>query len=497
MTELGAVLILLIILNLINIVVSLRLGKRGSSNEINEIRTLIAAQAGNLKDTEKSLKEEFVVNRKEQGETASSLRSEIGTQLNQFTKTFSEQLTLLTKTNEQKLEAIRSTFEEKLNAFQGSIDNNSKENRTELKENLDGFKKELNQALRDYKERMREQFSDFERNQQTQHVSNSEKIADLKQSMEQSVKSMQDGNEKKLEEMRKTVDEKLNETLEKRLGESFKQVSDRLEAVHKGLGEMQNLAVSVGDLKKVMTNVKTRGVLGEYQLQNIIEDLLTNEQYEKNVKTKSGSGAVVEFAIKMPHGSKHEKTVWLPIDSKFPKEDYEALVDAYEKGDLEKIEEHRKAFINGIRKNAKDIKEKYIDPPNTTEYGIMFLPFESLFGEVLRVPGLFDQLYKEYKITITGPTTLSALLNSLQMGFRTLAIEKRSSEVWDLLGAVKTEFGQFGTILEKTRKKLEEASNVIESAEVRTRVISRKLRDVQELPGGQSQNLLDLNTPAD
>ncbi len=296
--------------------------------------------------------------------------------------------------------------------------------------------------------------------------------------------------------MRKTVDEKLNETLEKRLGESFKQVSDRLEAVHKGLGEMQTLAVSVGDLKKVMSNVKSRGVLGEYQLQNIIEDLLTNEQYEKNVKTKSGSGAVVEFAIKMPHGNNLEKTLWLPIDSKFPKEDYEALVDAYEKGDAEKIDEYRKAFINGIKKNAKDIKEKYIDPPNTTEYGIMFLPYESLFGEVLRVPGLFEQLQKDYKITITGPTTLSALLNSLQMGFRTLAIEKRSSEVWDLLGAVKTEFGQFGDVLAKTKKKLIEATNVIDTSEVRTRAIERRLRNVQELPAGESKIILDTNEDA-
>jgi DNA recombination protein RmuC len=254
---------------------------------------------------------------------------------------------------------------------------------------------------------------------------------------------------------------------------------------------MQTLAVSVGDLKKVMSNVKSRGVLGEYQLQNIIEDLLTNEQYEKNVKTKMGSGAVVEFAIKMPHGNNLEKTLWLPIDSKFPKEDYESLVDAYEKGDTDKIEEYRKAFINGIKKSAKDIKEKYIDPPNTTEYGIMFLPYESLFGEVLRVPGLFEQLQKDYKITITGPTTLSALLNSLQMGFRTLAIEKRSSEVWDLLGAVKTEFGQFGDVLAKTKKKLIEATNVIDTSEVRTRAIERKLRNVQELPQPASKLIMD------
>ena len=487
------ILLVLAILLIANIILTLKAGKKESGNELTEIKSSIGILASNLKDTEKNLKDEFVTNRKESAETATGLRTEIGNQLNKFTQTFSDQLGNLTKSNEDKLEAIRKTFEEKLIDFQKSIDTNGKESRTELKENLEAFKKELNDALKDYKERLREQFSDFERSQKTQNVANSEKINELKTSLEKSVKTMQEGNERKLEEMRKTVDEKLNETLEKRLGESFKQVSDRLEAVHKGLGEMQTLATSVGDLKKVMSNVKSRGVLGEYQLQNIIEDLLTNEQYEKNVKTKVGSGAVVEFAIKMPHGDNFEKVLWLPVDSKFPKEDYEALVDAYDKGDTDKIEEHRKAFINGIKRNAKDIKEKYIDPPNTTEYGIMFLPYESLFGEVLRVPGLFEQLQKDYKITITGPTTLSALLNSLQMGFRTLAIEKRSGEVWDLLGAVKTEFGQFGDVLAKTKKKLIEATNVIDTSEVRTRAIERKLRHVQELPQEKAEGLLEEN----
>ncbi len=483
--------LLIAILLIVNITLTLKAVKKEASTELTEIKNSVTSLTSNLKDTEKNLKDEFVTNRKESSETATGLRTEIGNQLNKFTQTFSEQLGNLTKSNEEKLEAIRKTFEEKLIDFQKSIDSNSKESRNELKENLDAFKKELNDALKDYKERLREQFTEFERSQKTQNVANSEKISELKLSLEKSVKTMQEGNEKKLEEMRKTVDEKLNETLEKRLGESFKQVSDRLEAVHKGLGEMQTLAVSVGDLKKVMSNVKSRGVLGEYQLQNIIEDLLTNEQYEKNVKTKVGSGAVVEFAIKMPHGNNLEKTLWLPIDSKFPKEDYEALVDAYDKADLVKIEEYTKAFIRGIKKNAQDIKEKYIDPPNTTEYGIMFLPYESLFGEVLRVPGLFELLQKEYKITITGPTTLSALLNSLQMGFRTLAIEKRSSEVWDLLGAVKTEFGAFGDVLAKTKKKLIEATNVIDTSEVRTRAIERKLRHVQELPAAETKLILD------
>jgi DNA recombination protein RmuC len=483
----------LTILLIVNVILTLKAGKKESGNELSEIKSSIGTLTSNLKDTEKNLKDEFVTNRKESSETATGLRTEIGNQLNKFTQTFSDQLGNLTKSNEEKLEAIRKTFEEKLVDFQKSIDTNSKESRNELKDNLEAFKKELNDALKDYKERLREQFTEFERSQKTQNVANSEKISELKLSLEKSVKAMQEGNEKKLEEMRKTVDEKLNETLEKRLSESFKQVSDRLEAVHKGLGEMQTLALSVGDLKKVMSNVKSRGVLGEYQLQNIIEDLLTNEQYDKNVKTKVGSGAVVEFAIKMPHGNNMEKTLWLPIDSKFPKEDYEALVDAYDKADLVKIEEYTKAFIRGIKKNAQDIKEKYIDPPNTTEYGIMFLPYESLFGEVLRVPGLFEQLQRDYKITITGPTTLSALLNSLQMGFRTLAIEKRTSEVWDLLGAVKTEFGNFGGIIEKTKQKLISATKELDNTGARTRAIERKLRNVQDLPQEKINSILDIN----
>jgi len=482
--------ILLVALIIVNIFLTIKAIKKDSNNNLLEIKAAISLFTSNLNDTEISLKSEFAVNRKESYETSAGLRNEIVYQLDKFIQTFSNQLSNLTKSNEDKLEAIRKTIEDKLLAFQSSIDNSSKQSRTELKDNLESFKKELNEALKDYKERLREQFTEFERSQKTQSVVNGEKMSDLKSSLEKSVRTMQEGNEKKLEEMRKTVDEKLNETLEKRLGESFKQVSDRLEKVHQGLGEMQNLATSVGDLKKVMSNVKSRGVLGEYQLQNLIEDLLTNEQYEKNVKTKVGSGAVVEFAIKMPHGNNLEKILWLPVDSKFPKEDYESLVDAYDKGDLGKIEEFRKAFIKGIKKNAQDIREKYIDPPNTTEYGIMFLPYESLFGEVLRTPGLFEQIQKDYKITITGPTTLSALLNSLQMGFRTLAIEKRSSEVWDLLAAVKTEFNQFGAILAKTKKKLIEATDVIHSSEIRTRAIERKLRDVQELPQEKTNLIL-------
>lgn len=484
-------LVLIMILLVIILFTGLKNANTSSSKDFFEIKSQLNTIAANIKDSEKALKDEFVTNRQESANNSKDLRIEVVQQLDSFTKTFSDQLTTLTQSNEGKLEAIRQIFDKKLKEFQYNIETNSKESQEALKSQLEYFKKELNDALQDYKNRLGDQFGEFEKNQKIQSDANAEKIAELRTSLENSVKTMQEGNEKKLEEMRKTVDEKLNETLEKRLGESFKQVSDRLEAVHKGLGEMQTLATNVGDLKKVMSNVKSRGVLGEYQLQNIIEDLLTNEQYEKNVKTKSGSGALVEFAIKMPHGNNLEKTLWLPIDSKFPKEDYESLVDAYELGDSAKIEEYRKSFIAGIKKNARDIKEKYIDPPNTTEYGIMFLPYESLFGEVLRVPGLFEQLQRDYKITITGPTTLSALLNSLQMGFRTLAIEKRSSEVWDLLGVVKTEFGKFGGIIEKTRDKLIAATKELDNTGVRTRNIERKLRNVQELTRGEATKFLE------
>jgi DNA recombination protein RmuC len=480
MTFIPLLLVVIILLLLLNIFLTNKNKAVSQDQAGTQIQQSLTALAAGIRDSERQLKDEFVVNRNEQLQVLSNSRIEMNAQLVQ-----------LSKSNEEKFESVRKTLEEKLLASQLQIDHHHKSGREELRENLEVFKKDLQGALQDYKERLREQFAEFDRLQKIQHTAHAEKLTEVRSTLELSVNRMQEGNEKKLEEMRKTVDEKLNETLEKRLGESFKLVSDRLEAVHKGLGEMQTLALSVGDLKKVMTNVKSRGVLGEYQLQNIIEDLLTNEQYEKNVKTKVGSGALVEFAIKMPHGDNLQKTLWLPVDSKFPKEDYELLVDAYEHGDIAKIEEHRKAFIRGIRKNAQDIRDKYIDPPNTTEYGIMFLPYESLFGEVLRTPGLFEQLQKEFKITITGPTTLSALLNSLQMGFRTLAIEKRSGEVWDLLGAVKTEFNKFGDIVEKTKQKLISATKELDSTGVRTRAIVRKLRDVQELPQEKSNLILD------
>ena len=363
--------------------------------------------------------------------------------------------------------------------------------RTELAASLRSFGEQVNKSVEDFNGIQKDNFFALLHKQSEQNNSTSVRLDQMREVIERKIGELQSGNERKLDEMRATVDEKLQKTLETRLGESFKLVSERLEAVHKGLGDMQQLATGVGDLKRVLSNVKTRGVLGEYQLENILEQLLTPEQYAKNVKTKEGSAALVEFALKLPGKAEPGKVVWLPVDSKFPKEDFEFLSDAYDHGQPELIEEHRRNFVKGIKKCAADIAGKYIDPPHTTDFAILFLPFESLYAEVLRTPGLFELIQREYKIIVTGPATLSALLNSLQMGFRTLAIERRSSEVWELLGAVKTEFGNFGAILEKTQKKIQEAGNVIEQAGVRSRVIERKLRTVQELPKEQADHLLD------
>jgi DNA recombination protein RmuC len=317
---------------------------------------------------------------------------------------------------------------------------------------------------------------------------NEQKLDNIRKAVEDNLRSMQADNNQKLELIRSTVDEKLHETLERRLGDSFRIVSERLELVHKGLGEMRELASGVGDLKKVLTNVKNRGTLGEVQLGNILDQMLTPEQYARNVMTKEGSREAVEYAIRLP--GRDDRTIWLPIDAKFPLEDYHRLVDAQERCDPAAIEEAARALEARIKGEAKDIRDKYIDVPATTDFGILFLPFEGLFAEVLRRPGLYELLQKEYKVIITGPTTISAFLNSLQMGFRTLAIEKRAGEVWGLLAAVKGEFGKFGEILERTQKKLQEASNTIEDAARKSRTIERKLRDVQALPAKDAERLI-------
>ncbi|MDG2152761.1 MAG: DNA recombination protein RmuC [Crocinitomicaceae bacterium] len=374
------------------------------------------------------------------------------------------ELTSTLKDNREEMakgiDNLTSKLEEKLIAISETIKLNAKEDR-----------EQLSNSLKDFNELHKQKFDDMA----------------LKQD------KLVETTGQRLEKMRETVDEKLSKTLEERLGQSFKIVSERLEAVQKGLGEMQSLASGVGDLKKVLTNVKTRGVLGEIQLGNILEEIMAPEQYEQNVKTKSGSDAHVEFAIKLPGKDVSGKSVYLPIDAKFPQEDFIRLQAAYDQGDPVAVDKANKALMRSIKNFAKDIRGKYIDPPNTTDFGIMFLPIEGLFAEVARQPEMITMLQREYKIIVTGPTTLAAMLNSLQMGFKTLAIQKRSSEVWKILGAVKTEFGKFGGVLEKAQKKITEANNELDQlVGTRTRMMFSKLKGVEELPSpDDDDNLLD------
>lgn len=445
------------ILSLIVIVLlAVMLVRSGSDKKAGHLEQELQALQKNNERLENSIRDEIRSNREESSLNAQKGREEQAASLQQLNESllnrihqnaelqndqmegFSKQLGNLTYTYEQRLETVRQTINEQLEAFSRQLNN-------------------LTQ-------------------------SNEQKIETVRQTLEERLKFLQEDNSKKLELMRATVDEKLHATLEKRLGESFQQVSERLEQVHKGLGEMQMLAAGVGDLKKVMSNVKTRGIWGEIQLGNILEMILTPDQYALNVATKPGSNERVEFAIRLPGRGEFGEEVWLPVDAKFPVEDFQRFVDACEAGDNAAAAEAGKHMENRIKAQAKDIREKYMDPPHTTDFAILFLPTESLYAEVVRRPGLLEGLQRDYRVNITGPSTMAAFLNSLSLGFKTLAIEKRSSEVWMLLGQVKNEFGQFGEVLDKTRKKLQEASNQIDRASVRTRAIERKLRNVQEMP---------------
>ncbi len=381
-------------------------------------------------------------------------------------KELREELQVLSKTlNENLAEARKEASENLLRQFQLVFDNQR------------NSAKDQNEALQQFGERVRQSLLDLSNVQR-------EKLSELSRRQDELLKN----TEQRLEKIRETVDEKLQKTLENRLGQSFDLVSTQLQAVQKGLGEMQSLASGVGDLKRVLTNVKSRGLLGEYQLQAILENILSPDQYVANAAV-TGTRERVEFAIKMP-GQADE--IFLPIDSKFPQEAYLRLVDALEIADKALADQYRLELIKAVKKSAADIFNKYIHPPQTTDFAILFLPMESLYAEVLREPGLAQFLQQEYKVIVTGPTTLSAILNSLQMGFRTLAIQKRSSEVWQVLGAIKTEFGKFGVLLERTQKKLNEANSELDKlVGVRTRIIQRKLKEVQELPEGESTRYLE------
>ena len=363
-------------------------------------------------------------------------------------------------------------LDQRFETLRNSLEGSAKNQREEATESRVELQKSMNESIG----KLADQIRDLTE-------ANSRKQIEMQNTMQVSLEKMQKGNEEKLEKMRETVDEKLQGTLEKRLGESFKLVSDRLESVQKGLGEMQSLATGVGDLKRVLTNVKSRGTWGEVQLSRQLEDMLAPSQYESNVKTKAGSNDLVEFAVKMP-GRDEGEHIYLPIDSKFPQEDYERLLQAQESGDLEALDKATKAIEMAIKAQAKTISEKYIDVPHTTDFAIMYLPTEGLFAEVIRRPGLTNELQNKFRVQVTGPSTLSSFLNSLQMGFRTLAIEKSASDVWKILSAAKTEFHKYGQVWDKLQRQLETAQKTVADAKTRTNVIERKLKSVETLEVG-------------
>ena len=395
-------------------------------------------------------------------------------------------ITPMQKNIDQKLISVEKTLREEMSVNREESRKNEKSNRSEIAGSIDKLSSSILANMIELSKLQKNQFDTYSRTMErtldafNYNLRNS--IDDLTKLQNEKFTELTKSTEENLEKMRVTVDEKLQNTLEKRLSESFKVVSERLEQVHKGLGEMQSLAAGVGDLKKVLSNTKTRGVLGEIQLERILEQFLSPEQYEKNVITKKGSRETVEFAIKLPGKDYDNKMVYLPLDAKFPLEVYNKLLDAYDMQDQAQIEVNSKNLERFIKKSAKDIRDKYIDPPNTTDFGLMFLPTDGIYAEVLKNQNLVELIQREYKVNITGPTTLVALLNSLQMGFRSLAIEKHSSEVWKILGAVKTEFSKFETVLNSAQNKLNQASSEIDKlVGTRTRQINRKLKNIDKL----------------
>ena len=430
----------------------------------------------------KQLREEVVGTLKSISETMAKTMKDLAVAEKVQLEAFSGQIASLTKTSSEKLDGIRT-----------ESTTGAKQLREEVIAALKGITEATTKTMGELANIQKIQLETMSSTIGKLSDTNEKKLEAVRVTVEGKLQSMQIDNAKQLDQMRQTVDEKLQGTLEKRLGESFKQVSERLEQVHKGLGEMQTLATGVGDLKKVLTNVKTRGTWGEVQLGTLLEQVLNPDQFANNVATKDG-GERVEFAIKLPgQGANQDETVWLPIDAKFPVEDYQRLIEAQERADVESVEKAGKQLENRVKTCARDISEKYLNPPKTTDFGILFLPIEGLFAEVIRRTGLIEVIQRECRVVIAGPTTLWSILSSLQMGFRTLAIQKRSSEVWNLLAAVKTEWTKYGDVLAAVEKKLHQASNTIEKAKVRSRAVGRKLKDVQELPAGEVTSILPQN----
>ena len=480
MLYISYILISLLLLLLLSIFFQYRLWlqikEAKQNNGTSNIEKLISHSEKSLQD---SLKDEFQRNRSEIGESIQGNRKELSESLGQFGKEqretvdgqfkdFGQQQRDISHKSQQMIQQVTESIHKQL----GEIRKDNAKQLNEMRETVDG------------------QFKDFGQQQRDISHKSQQMIQQVTESIHKQLGEIREDNAKQLNKMRETVDEKLQGTLEKRIGESFKIVNERLEAVHKGLGEMQNLASDVGGLKKVLSNVKTRGILGEYQLENILEQILAPHQYAKNVETKKGSQSRVEFAVKFP-GQSLDEEVWLPIDSKFPIESYQLLLEAYENADKEQMEVLKKKLFTSIETFAKDICDKYIDPPHTTDFGILFLPIEGLYAEAIRNTALFEKLQRQYKITLVGPTTLATILNSFKMGFNTLVINKKSSEVWKVLEGVKSEFQKFGGVLKKVNDQLTRASNTLVDLKTRrVNAIERKLRDVTLIDKDSSQKAI-------
>jgi DNA recombination protein RmuC len=439
---------------------------------------------------ERNLRQEFSLSRDELSRQSKDLRNEVLIQFKAFSDIISRSISDIGEHQKNQQESFALQVKNHQN-LSSEIDS---KNREQLNNSLKSFEETLRFSLKDMNEMLRIRLDSGNNAMVELSKAIELRLEKVRETLDKQLGILQEENSKKLEEMRNTVDEKLQSTLEKRLSESFRQVSERLEMVHKGLGEMQVLATGVGDLKKVLSNVKTRGILGEVQLENILEQILTRDQYVKNVITRPDCRENVEFAIKLPGKEESGREVLLPVDSKFPLEDYYSLLEAYDTADNSCIQTAVKALDATIKKVARDIRDKYIEPPHTTDFAIMFLPVEGLYAEVVRRTDLLEVLQRDYKIIITGPTTLAAILHSLQMGFRTLAIEKRSSEVWKVLSAVKTEFGKFNDILKKAQEKINKASEDLDNlVGTRSRQIQNKLKNITTLPAAESSLILSEN----
>ena len=454
-----------------------------NENKLDQIRQTVTERLQATSDTLVATVGELGKAQKSATDTLVTTIGELGEAQTQQLQDVTNATNNLTQSNETGIENIRKTVDERIQTLQANNENSLDQIRQTVTDHLQTTTDTLVTTIGELGEAQTRQLANGTKAINDLIQTNKSSIEGVRTIVDKRLQDMQTSNERKLDQIRQTVDEQLQSTLEKRLGESFNIVSKRLEEVQRGLGEMQNLATGVGDLKRVLTNVKTRGMWGEVQLGALLEEILTPDQYKANVKLQDNSQDVVEYAIRLPGNDEDpDSCVWLPIDSKFPLADYERLVDAADTSDVGAVEEAAQALVRSVQSEAKKIREKYIAPPKTTDFAIMFLPTEGLYAEVLRAPGQVTDLLQNHRIVVAGPTTLAAILSSLRMGFRTLAIEKRSSEVWDVLAAVKTEFGKFGGVMDKLKRQLNTASKTIDETGVRTRAMERKLRTVEELP---------------